>query len=1115
MTPTHRVHLPRSSDAKWLATEPDESITEIDACYSQRQNIEISRPHRKENVPEEPHFGTPLSIASSSVPVESTHTRNTEYFDRSPSSSYIEEEDHLSQSQLQPPENEFLLTPKVPPEPRGRCRSSVFMADDEIIDNSSEAIGVGTTGFHSLFHDTATVNASSRRGALSSRTVGLDRPMVAYAVDPKRSESISSTSEEESPIQRPSSDVYERQHRRLEGGGISHSSPISPRNSGNSSFEGIEMQQFARNSAEICFEKSEHTRFHNVEDREEHVKRPKTSRGVVDMNGSGREYSFKRQTTKNAQKTCTVGRSIGRDEELIYDVDCSKVKPDSDKQFESIAERRPQQKNRIKNNRSPTAQNKKVNIPKLPSGSQHTTVKNRRNRDDFDCDDKEDAFLSSKMKTNDSLHEVGISSHRARVHVGRNWPSGRNKKDSMKKRHLVGRRPAGSSEMSLEELRCSSNPNLSFGTARSLRKLTARKSIGNNVSEELACRKSVADYNSGGVSSLPRAVTKSQSRDSISHQKYTPPMEVVTKVTTVVDRGLPTESQQYQVIPKKRKPLSTGAVVGRQENEKIYRHGDDNVVDLVNDEGVDVMSAEMTKVSGRCQGMGDVIQGRNDGDFWGKEKGLRNCEGRSSMSAGSHTGLALANSFNRKGTSGINITKKNGRGILPSNSLFSSSNRHTHFDIGNQLERTKKIGSHFAKETGSLVREAVKSAVNSIRSPEKSSGTGKQTHLSQNVTIAPRGDEGLDMKRFYTTKNKGSKATRSSKRQTRSQTRGLQTRTSKEVVEISSDDDNSVDAELPSSQKSLTKSPLLQPEVARIAIGPKVFKISCGLIVRDNNIELSFLLNDKYDSETRSHCIDVKTGVIEMKFFQGTDTTIITDVECSNEYGVAGKSYSRKVEPSDSDEEEIGAFIALRVKKDERNKLKSYRNYVPENLDLNIDYFHKSYIVIEFRNSTELQELIDSLASFTFLNPYFSKDCQIPRADAKRYVMGLTNDTQAEAKKRLSSRASMRKMGENKLILVYPFEGNDKEIDRASEGLIIPNDDMQGYSDKIDEERNVRSNGNLKKHIESFATEKSLDVKPLSSYDRKHYLTITSEDMDRLESGEYLNDTIIDFWMQW
>mmetsp|Transcript_24277 Transcript_24277/g.55297 ORF Transcript_24277/g.55297 Transcript_24277/m.55297 type:complete len:957 (-) Transcript_24277:767-3637(-) len=815
------------------------------------------------------------------------------------------------------------------------------------------------------------------------------------------------------------------------------------------------------------------------------------------------------------KKTCTVGRSIGRDEELIYDVDCSKVKPDSDKQFESIAERRPQQKNRIKNNRSPTAQNKKVNIPKLPSGSQHTTVKNRRNRDDFDCDDKEDAFLSSKMKTNDSLHEVGISSHRARVHVGRNWPSGRNKKDSMKKRHLVGRRPAGSSEMSLEELRCSSNPNLSFGTARSLRKLTARKSIGNNVSEELACRKSVADYNSGGVSSLPRAVTKSQSRDSISHQKYTPPMEVVTKVTTVVDRGLPTESQQYQVIPKKRKPLSTGAVVGRQENEKIYRHGDDNVVDLVNDEGVDVMSAEMTKVSGRCQGMGDVIQGRNDGDFWGKEKGLRNCEGRSSMSAGSHTGLALANSFNRKGTSGINITKKNGRGILPSNSLFSSSNRHTHFDIGNQLERTKKIGSHFAKETGSLVREAVKSAVNSIRSPEKSSGTGKQTHLSQNVTIAPRGDEGLDMKRFYTTKNKGSKATRSSKRQTRSQTRGLQTRTSKEVVEISSDDDNSVDAELPSSQKSLTKSPLLQPEVARIAIGPKVFKISCGLIVRDNNIELSFLLNDKYDSETRSHCIDVKTGVIEMKFFQGTDTTIITDVECSNEYGVAGKSYSRKVEPSDSDEEEIGAFIALRVKKDERNKLKSYRNYVPENLDLNIDYFHKSYIVIEFRNSTELQELIDSLASFTFLNPYFSKDCQIPRADAKRYVMGLTNDTQAEAKKRLSSRASMRKMGENKLILVYPFEGNDKEIDRASEGLIIPNDDMQGYSDKIDEERNVRSNGNLKKHIESFATEKSLDVKPLSSYDRKHYLTITSEDMDRLESGEYLNDTIIDFWMQW
>ena len=32
---------------------------------------------------------------------------------------------------------------------------------------------------------------------------------------------------------------------------------------------------------------------------------------------------------------------------------------------------------------------------------------------------------------------------------------------------------------------------------------------------------------------------------------------------------------------------------------------------------------------------------------------------------------------------------------------------------------------------------------------------------------------------------------------------------------------------------------------------------------------------------------------------------------------------------------------------------------------------------------------------------------------------------------------------------------------------------------------------------------------------RSHFITIREEDTDRLEPGEYLNDTLIDFWMQW
>ncbi len=32
---------------------------------------------------------------------------------------------------------------------------------------------------------------------------------------------------------------------------------------------------------------------------------------------------------------------------------------------------------------------------------------------------------------------------------------------------------------------------------------------------------------------------------------------------------------------------------------------------------------------------------------------------------------------------------------------------------------------------------------------------------------------------------------------------------------------------------------------------------------------------------------------------------------------------------------------------------------------------------------------------------------------------------------------------------------------------------------------------------------------------RAHFLTIRDEDYDRLEPGEFLNDTLIDFWFQW
>ena len=35
------------------------------------------------------------------------------------------------------------------------------------------------------------------------------------------------------------------------------------------------------------------------------------------------------------------------------------------------------------------------------------------------------------------------------------------------------------------------------------------------------------------------------------------------------------------------------------------------------------------------------------------------------------------------------------------------------------------------------------------------------------------------------------------------------------------------------------------------------------------------------------------------------------------------------------------------------------------------------------------------------------------------------------------------------------------------------------------------------------------------SSSRTHYLTIRGDDFDRLDHGEFLNDTLVDFWMTW
>jgi hypothetical protein len=75
------------------------------------------------------------------------------------------------------------------------------------------------------------------------------------------------------------------------------------------------------------------------------------------------------------------------------------------------------------------------------------------------------------------------------------------------------------------------------------------------------------------------------------------------------------------------------------------------------------------------------------------------------------------------------------------------------------------------------------------------------------------------------------------------------------------------------------------------------------------------------------------------------------------------------------------------------------------------------------------------------------------------------------------------------IVLVYPFAADHGQIEEAAAGLTLASDEV-------------------------VADSSTACISPENSRNRFH-LTIRTTDMDRLNPGKKLNDSIIDFWMQW
>ena len=158
--------------------------------------------------------------------------------------------------------------------------------------------------------------------------------------------------------------------------------------------------------------------------------------------------------------------------------------------------------------------------------------------------------------------------------------------------------------------------------------------------------------------------------------------------------------------------------------------------------------------------------------------------------------------------------------------------------------------------------------------------------------------------------------------------------------------------------------------------------------------------------------------------------------------------------------------------------------------------------------------MLDQMNEHRDLSMWCSKDSEIEFWDLERYTKALTDDEQKERKERMSTRVTRsggrkkKRDSENKLLVVYPFGVDEEVLSEAASGL----KELGGESLGV-ENVSVGDKINQPNDVQMQNSSDMEDVKVKSS--RMHYVTIRDEDIERLCPGQFLNDTLVDFFMRW
>jgi len=348
-----------------------------------------------------------------------------------------------------------------------------------------------------------------------------------------------------------------------------------------------------------------------------------------------------------------------------------------------------------------------------------------------------------------------------------------------------------------------------------------------------------------------------------------------------------------------------------------------------------------------------------------------------------------------------------------------------------------------------------------------------------------------------------------------------------------------------------TAGDLYELDATRIAFGEKVFSSCCKLSVflGESNSHLTIeyntldsasgtpatknnSLSDRRPLKSR-HTVYINDSITHMVYYSVKDDESDSESETiplmrmdkpeetSNRSSDGIRESTTKAKKSEYPiQNDQMSFLAMRVTPNDENKLvmfsDTYDHSVVEGDDAN------KYIVIEVRSNEEFQDVLDKMRSNASIVKYLHKSLEY--SETYEYLKALKKDTLKEEQKRLSSldssqrktRSSTRKKSvdasQNRVLLVYPFTSDMNSLEDAALGLMEASGAHPHSHIEVDDQQSVSDS--IKKTGSNELAASTVDISK-KIRGRNHYLTIRKEDLDRLEPEEFLNDTIIDFWMRW